>query len=87
MADLSLNYLSSLSLYVPEAIALLVMVGLVFLEATYSQDEERKMADYFSYCGLGLVIITLCLNLEVPSSTAFFNAVIIDPFSTLSNNY
>jgi NADH-quinone oxidoreductase subunit N len=83
MADLSLNYLSSLSLYVPEAITLLIMVGLVFLEATYSQDEERKMANYFSYVGLGIVVITLSLNLSLPASTAFFNAVVIDPFSTL----
>ena len=43
MANLGLNYLNSLSVYVPEALALVVMVGLVFLEATYDHNEKRKM--------------------------------------------
>ena len=52
MVNLGLNYLNSLSVYVPEALALVVMVGLVFLEATYDHNEKRKMTNYFSLIGL-----------------------------------
>ena len=64
MVNLGLNYLNSLSLYVPEAIALVIMVGLVFLEATYDHGEKRKMTNYFSLIGLAVVAILLFLNLE-----------------------
>ena len=42
MVNLGLNYLNSLSVYVPEALALVVMVGLVFLEATYDHNEKEE---------------------------------------------
>ena len=83
MVDLGLNYLNSLSLYIPEAIALIIMIGLVFLEATYSHGEKRRMTNYFSLFGLLTVCIILYLNLDKTPSTAFFNAVAIDPFSSL----
>ena len=83
MVNLGLNYLNSLSVYVPEALALVVMVGLVFLEATYNHNEKRKMTNYFSLIGLFSIVIVLFLNLNNAPTTAFFNAVAIDPFSTL----
>ena len=83
MVNLGLNYLNSLSVYVPEALALVVMVGLVFLEATYNHNEKRKMTNYFSLIGLFAIVVVLFLNLNNAPTTAFFNAVAIDPFSTL----
>ena len=58
------------------------MVGLVFLEATYD-DQRRRMTSYFSYLGLVVVIISAVLNLSVEPVSVFFNAVVIDPFSSL----
>ena len=83
MVDLGLNYLNSLSLYIPEAIALIIMIGLVFLEATYSHGEKEENDQLFSLFGLFTVCIILYLNLDKTPSTAFFNAVAIDPFSSL----
>ena len=64
MANLGLNYLSSISYYVPEMIALLTMVGLVFLEATYNVGQKRKMTLYYALIGLIGVAISLVLNLN-----------------------
>ena len=75
MVNLGLNYLNSLSVYVPEALALVVMVGLVFLEATYNHNEKRRMTNYFSLIGLFTIVVVLFLNLNNAPTTAFFNAV------------
>ena len=82
MENLGINYLNSISFYIPELIALVVMVGLVFLEATYD-DQKRRMTSYFSYLGLVVVMISAWLNLSVQPVSVFFNAVVIDPFSSL----
>ena len=81
--DLGLNYIASVSHYVPELIALLTMVGIVFLEATYNGTEKRTMMFNFAYSGLFITFVSLCGNLSSEPTAIFFNAVIIDPFSTL----
>ena len=50
--DLSLNYLASVSFYVPELIALVTMIGVVFLETTYNGVEKRTMMFNFAQAGL-----------------------------------
>ena len=81
--DLSLNYLASVSFYVPELIALVTMIGVVFLETTYNGAEKRTMMFNFAQAGLGITLVSLFLNLSSEPTAIFFNAVIIDPFSTL----
>ena len=81
--DLGLNYLASVSHYVPELIALLTMVGVVFLEATYNGVEKRTMMFNFAYAGLFITLVSLGSNLSTEPTAIFFNAVVIDPFSTL----
>ena len=81
--DLGLNYLASVSFYVPELVALLTMVGVVFLETTYNGTEKRTMMFNFSYLGLFITLVSLILNLSAEPKAIFFNAVVIDPFSTL----
>lgn len=81
--NLGLNYLASVSHYVPELIALLTMIGVVFLEATYDGTEKRTMMFNFAYAGLLVSLIALCSNLSNDPTAIFFNAVVIDPFSTL----
>ena len=81
--DLGLNYLASVSFYVPELVALLTMVGVVFLETTYNGTEKRTMMFNFSYLGLFITLVSLILNFSAEPKAIFFNAVVIDPFSTL----
>ena len=84
--NLGLNYIASISHYVPEMIALLTMVGVVFMEATYNSTEKRTMMFNFSFAGLFLCLISLGLNLGNEPTSIFFNAVVIDPFSTFNEN-
>ncbi len=81
--NLGLNYLASVAHYVPELIALLTMIGIVFLETTYNGNEKRTMMFNFTYTGLFATLVSLMLNLSNDPVSIFFNAVIIDPFSTL----
>ena len=67
----------------PELIALVTMIGVVFLETTYNGTEKRTMMFNFAQAGLGVTLISLFLNLSSEPTAIFFNAVIIDPFSTL----
>ena len=53
----------------------------MFLEATYNGNEKNDDVQ-FSY-GLFITLVSLSLNLSNPPVAIFFNAVVIDPFSTL----
>jgi len=81
--DLGLNYLASVSHYVPEIVALVTMIGVVFLEATYDGIEKRTMMFSFAYLGLFASLASLSLNLSSEPTAIFFNAAVIDPFSTM----
>lgn len=82
---MGLNYLSSLSHYVPELIVCLTMFVLILLEATYSKnDGERKLVYLASYLGLGSAFIYLVLGLKSDPVAIFTNSVVIDSFSTLA---
>ncbi len=81
---MQLNYLANLSHYVPELIVCLTMVMTMIVEATYENGEKSKPLMYWcSIVGLFCAFVVLCLSLNQPPTTAFFNAVVIDPFSTL----
>lgn len=82
---MALNYLSSLSFYVPELLVCLTMFALILLEATYSKnDGERKLVYLTSYLGLGSAFIYLVLGLKAAPTTIFTESLVIDSFSTLS---
>ena len=80
---MELNYLANLSRYVPELIVCLTMVMTMIVEATYENGVKSKPLMYWTaVIGLFAAFVVLCLNLHQPGTTAFFNAVVIDPFST-----
>ena len=81
---MNINYLANLSLYIPEIMVIFTMVGLLFIEATYPEEEEGRKF-FFGVAGAGLVLalIALVKNLDVAPTPIFTNAVIIDPFSTV----
>ena len=81
--NLELNYLASIANYIPEMVALVTMIGVVFLETTYNGGEKRTMMFNFTYAGLLVCLFSLVSNLSLDPTPIFFNAVVIDPFSTL----
>ncbi|RLA60059.1 MAG: hypothetical protein DRQ88_08800 [Epsilonproteobacteria bacterium] len=81
---MNINYLANLSLYIPEIMVIFTLVGLLFIEATYSEEEKgRKLFFGVMTVGLVLALLALVKNLGVPPASIFTNAVIIDPFSTI----
>jgi len=81
---MGINYLANLALYIPELIAIVTMMGLLFLEATYKQDEKaHKYVFIGSLIGMVVCLVSLILNMQIAATPAFTNAVMIDPFSTM----
>ena len=76
---------ANLSYYIPELIAVATMAGLLFLEAAYGKLEKGK-GHIFFLTGLGLVfcLFSLFQNMSLPGTPIFTNAVVIDPFSTMT---
>lgn len=76
-------FLANVGHYVPELLAVVTMIGLLFTEAAYSKFDNRKNYIVFgSIVGLVFVLISLISNLSLAATPVFTNAVIIDPFST-----
>ena len=75
------NLFAHLSYYIPELMAVITMIGLLFMEATYKDNHKRKFVFIGGYIGLFSCLIALFLNLDV-SKSLFTNSVIVDPFST-----
>ncbi|PJB54570.1 MAG: hypothetical protein CO099_00830, partial [Bdellovibrio sp. CG_4_9_14_3_um_filter_39_7] len=80
------SYISSLSAYVPELLACLVMVGLVILEATYSkiEDGKRGLFNLFSLLGLLAVAIVLLLQKSNSATTIFTGSMTIDLLASMA---
>lgn len=79
-----LNYLASISRYIPELLLVVLMVGLILIEATYADDEKNKRYVFITACiGLVVTFISLIVNLSGKGEAIFSNSMIIDPFSTL----
>ena len=51
---MGLNYLASLSHFVPELLACVTMFGLILIEATYKEEhKERGLFFFAAYIGFG----------------------------------
>jgi NADH-quinone oxidoreductase subunit N len=82
---MALNYLASLSYYVPELLASVTMFALILLEATYKDNSgERKLLYLTSYIGLVSVCVYLFLGLHKEGVSIFTDSVVIDSFSTMA---
>ncbi|MGZ3789096.1 MAG: NADH-quinone oxidoreductase subunit N [Bacteriovorax sp.] len=78
-----LNYLASVSRYIPELLLVFLMVGLILLETTYAQDDKNKKYIFIATCiGLVATLASLIANLSSAGEAIFSNSMIIDPFST-----
>ncbi len=81
---MGLNYLASLSHFVPELLACVTMFGLILIEATYREEKnERGLFFFASYIGFASVLTFLALNLKHEAVAIFTNSAVIDPFSTV----
>lgn len=79
------NILANLGHYIPELLAIVTMIGLLFLEAAYARFEKgRTYVTAGGIIGLVLVLFALIGNLGLTPTPIFTNAVVIDPFSTLA---
>ena len=81
---MSLSYFASISHYIPELVAVLTMVMLVFIESSYHRSEKGRSFFYIgAYVGLTFVFLLLMDSFNDPSTAIFTGSMIIDPFSTL----
>ncbi|MBC7537736.1 MAG: NADH-quinone oxidoreductase subunit N [Bacteriovorax sp.] len=79
-----LNYLASISRYIPELLLVVLMVGLILIETTYAEDDKNKRYIFITACvGLVVTFVSLVINLSGKSEAVFSNSIIIDPFSTV----
>ncbi|MBT7611516.1 MAG: NADH-quinone oxidoreductase subunit N [Bacteriovoracaceae bacterium] len=81
---MNLSYLASLSHYVPELMAVLTMVMLVFIESSYGRNDKKRSFFYFgTFIGLGFVLLSLFDSYNDHSTAIFTGSMVIDPFSSL----
>lgn len=79
-----LKLLSNMSFYIPEALGILLMCTLLFMEAAYRPNENKRTFVFITaLIGLSLMSASLICNLGVKPTALFQNAVVIDQFSTL----
>jgi NADH-quinone oxidoreductase subunit N len=79
-----LNYLASISRYIPELLLVVLMVGLIIIETTYAEDDKNKRYIFITACiGLVVTFCALVANLSGKPEAIFSNSMIIDPFSTV----
>lgn len=80
---MGIDLLANLGFYVPELIVVITMCFLLFIEAGYkNEDKSRSMTFITSVIGLALTLITLLLSADDKPRAIFYNAVVIDSFST-----
>jgi NADH-quinone oxidoreductase subunit N len=73
-----------LSYYVPEIISIILMTTLLVAEAAVKDEQAPRLKIHiFTQIVLGVVLMTLFMNLDEKPLHIFHNAVTIDPFSTL----
>ncbi len=78
------TYLANIGHYIPEMILVVLMVGLIILEATYKDTEKNKTYFFITtLIGLFVAFVALVINLGEKPITIFTNSMVIDPFSTL----
>ena len=82
--ELGLNYLYSITFYVPECIAVITMAGILFLEVVYKKDDSKRvLLKMFTILGLVLTFAALLCNLDLPTKNIFYDAIVMDRFSVL----
>ncbi|MFZ4712930.1 MAG: NADH-quinone oxidoreductase subunit N [Bacteriovoracaceae bacterium] len=80
---MGIDLLANLGFYVPELIVVMTMCFLLFVEACYKHEEKaRTMTFIISIIGLALTLVTLLLGADDKPLALFYNAVMIDSFST-----
>jgi NADH-quinone oxidoreductase subunit N len=73
-----------LGYYVPEIISIVLMTTLLVAEASVKDDHApRTKIHVYTQLMLGVVLVSLLMNLGEKPLHIFYNAVTIDPFSTL----
>ncbi len=80
---MTVSLLTHLSFYLPEAIAILTMCGLLFVEAAYGMAERGRTLVYIT----GIIGMVLCLallgsNVGIAPISLFAKSVVIDSFGT-----
>lgn len=79
-----LNYLANIGRYIPEILLVILMVGLILLEATYKEGEKNKKYIFFAtIVGLLATLCSLFFNMNGKAEVIFSNAIVIDDFGTL----
>ncbi|CBW24972.1 putative NADH-quinone oxidoreductase chain N [Halobacteriovorax marinus SJ] len=82
-----LNYLASIGRFTPEIILVVTMIGLLFVESTYGDNDKGSKKGFLyatAYAGLLLALVKLVASLGDAPGGIFTNALTIDPFSTLA---
>jgi len=62
------NYLANVGRYVPELLLVVLMVGLILVEATYAEDEKNKKYIFIT-ATIGLVVTLVALSQKQFSAT------------------
>jgi NADH-quinone oxidoreductase subunit N len=76
--------LHSASFYIPELLSILLMCFLLMAEAANKEEHGSRDKIYgLALVGLSVILATLIFNFSKAGTAVFYNAVIIDPFSTL----
>ena len=79
-----LNYLANIGRYIPEILLVILMVGLILIEATYKEDEkDRKYIFITAIIGLVATFVAILFNMGGKPQAIFTNSIVIDDFSSL----
>ena len=84
---MALQYLASLSHYVPEAIMCLTMIVLIMIESSYDNNVKgsaKGMLFAAAYIGLGSTLILLLNKIGNDPQIIFTSSLVIDPFSNIA---
>jgi NADH-quinone oxidoreductase subunit N len=82
-----LNYLANLARFVPEITLVVTMIGLLFVESTYTDEDKGSKKGFLyatAYIGLLFSFVKLAGSLGDKPTAIFTSSLIIDQFSTLA---
>jgi NADH-quinone oxidoreductase subunit N len=76
---------SSLSVYLPEVVCVVLMCLLLVAESMHEKEgTDRIKVTWLATAGLLLTVFFLVANLGISATSAFYDAVVIDKFSTFA---
>ncbi len=82
---MGLNYLASLSHFIPELIVCLTMLALILIESSYEEGHQNRHWFYsIGFLGLLCAFVALGSSLDNKPQLIFTRALAIDTFATLS---